>query len=309
MLDYGDLNPSESPSHYVSMIAYVVNNSVVSVAELAFLSSGGISPQYGNLALSGDAVSAQPGQPGNWTWNVHGAGIVRVVLDFGDGHDPNIAFDSLSFTTECPPACQPAAVTADFSNVAAGQSVEGLGVVAPNLNIDAIGTAVKILPATPPYVYSATGSGTPVLNGWLVPSGGFSDPSTRMANQAQRYTFTFSPGISVSNFSLHMLDFGDLNPTLVTNHYVSLTAYDINGIVAAKQELSYTSSPELAPTSSNLYGNLIITGDAASAVAGQPGNWTWNISGTGIVRVVLDFGVGFDPAIGFDSLSFTTECP
>jgi len=63
---------------------------------------GGISPVYGNLSISGDAISATPGQPGNWTWNVSGSGIVRVVLDFGGGYDPNIGFDVLLFTIECP---------------------------------------------------------------------------------------------------------------------------------------------------------------------------------------------------------------
>jgi hypothetical protein len=33
---------------------------------------------------------------------VTGNGIVKVVLDFGVGHDPNFALDLLSFTTQCP---------------------------------------------------------------------------------------------------------------------------------------------------------------------------------------------------------------
>jgi hypothetical protein len=33
---------------------------------------------------------------------VSGKGIVKVVLAFGVGHDPNIAFDLLYFVTECP---------------------------------------------------------------------------------------------------------------------------------------------------------------------------------------------------------------
>jgi hypothetical protein len=70
----------------------------------------------------------------------------------------------------------------------------------------------------------------------------------------------------------------------------------------------YTTPAEYAPQSSNLYGNLINNGDA-SALSGQPGNWTWQVSGVGITKVTLQFGVGFDPNIAFDTLSFTQECP
>ena len=88
-----------------------------------------------------------------------------------------------------------------------------------------------------------------------------------------------------------------------------MTAYDVNGAVVSLQEFSYTTSPERNPTSSNIYGNLQISGDAASALSNQPGNWIWNVSGSGIVRVVLQFGVGYDPNIALDLLFFTTECP
>ena len=97
-----------------------------------------------------------------------------------------------------------------------------------------------------------------------------------------------------------MVDYGDLNPTLSTNHYVSMTAYNANGIVVSKQELSYTTLGVLFPQTP--------IGDA-SAPVGQPGNWTWHVSGTGIVRVVLEAGVGFDPNIAFDLLFFSQACP
>jgi hypothetical protein len=152
-------------------------------------------------------------------------------------------------------------------------------------------------------VYGA-GVGNTVWNGGIG-SGGFSDRETQQAVQPHLYTFTFEPGTSVSSFSLRMLDFGDLNPTSATSAYASMTAYNANGFVVAKQELKfsitgYYSSPQ--------YGNLIVTGDALRAVPGEPGNWTWRVSGAGIVKIVLEFGAGFDPNIGFDTLSYTTEC-
>jgi hypothetical protein len=101
-----------------------------------------------------------------------------------------------------------------------------------------------------------------------------------------------------------MLDFGDYNPTGSTSTLVTITAYNASNVAVASQQLSYTAVGLISP----LYGNLAITGDAISAIPGQPGNWTWNVSGSGIVRVVLDFGVGYDPNIGLDLLSFTVEC-
>jgi hypothetical protein len=260
---------------------------------------------YGDLYLNGDAASAPLGQPGNWIWNVSGNGIVKVVLEFGIGYDPNVAFDLLSFTTECA-SCQ-SFFTTDLSAVGTGQSVEGLGAVSPYLSIDAKGTAVRVAQSTPPIVFKAP-NGPGIVNGGLVADGGFSDVITRNATQAHLYNFTFAPSISVTDFSVHMLDFGDLNPTLSASHYASLTAYDINGNIVDKEELRYRTPAVRGPTSSSLYGNLFFNGDAVSAPAGQPGNWTWNVSGNGIVRVVLEFGAGYDPYVGFDLLHYSIVC-
>jgi len=221
------------------------------------------------------------------------------------GTDPNnnVVTDEASLTVNAVSTCQPTVITADFSQVPVGVSVEGLGVVAPFLNIDAKGTAIKVLPDTLPWVFKGTINGVEVRNGGMMASGGFGDKVTQSLHEAQFYTFTFN-GTSVSDFSLRMLDYGDVNPTLSTSHYVSMTAYDANGQIVSTQELSYTTPAEQVPSSSDLYGDLMITGDGYTALPGQPGNWTWDVSGTGMVRVVLEFGAGFDPNIGFDSLSF-----
>ncbi len=335
MLDFGDYNPTLSANHYASIIAYDAQGLEVTREELNYTTPPVQSPTssnlYGNLQISGDATGALSGQPGNWIWDVSGNGIVRIVLSFGDGFDPNIGFTLLSFTTtECspvetttpptptetvtvtptPPVCQPAVVAADFSQVTVGASVEGMGVVAPGLNIDAKGTAIKVLPGTEPKVYISPNNDPTTLNAGVASNGGFTDAITKSAVQAHLYTFTFAPGVSVSNFSIQMLDFGDYNPTLSANHYASIIAYDAQGLEVTREELNYTTPPVQSPTSSNLYGNLQISGDATGALSGQPGNWIWDVSGNGIVRIVLSFGDGFDPNIGFTLLSFTTtECP
>src|ERR1041384_2218328 len=188
-------------AHNVSMTAYNANGGVVSRQELNYTTLADQGPRssnlYGDLQFNGDAVSAPLGQPGNWIWNVSGNGIVRVVLEFGAGYDPNVAFDLLSFTTECA-SCQ-SVIGANYSNVVPGQSVEGLGAVAPYLNIKAKATAVKVLQAVPPAAYFAP-SGSQNINGGMVAGGGFSDLTTKNAIQAHLYTFTFAPGGSVLYF-------------------------------------------------------------------------------------------------------------
>ena len=309
MLDYGDLNHLADPDHYVSMTAYDANGNVISKQELSYTTPAERIPRssnlYGDLWINGDATTAPLGQPGNWIWNVSGNGITRVVLEFGAGYDPNVAFDLLSFTTECA-SCQ-SFFTTDLSAVGTGQSVEGLGAVSPYLAIDAKGTAVKVAQSTPPTVYFAP-NGSGIGNGGLVANGGFSDVITRNARQAHLYNFTFAPGVTITNFSLHMLDYGDLNYPADPDHYVSLTAYGANGNVISKQELSYTTPAERIPRSSNLYGDLWINGDAATAPLGQPGNWIWNVSGNGVTRIVLEFGVGYDPNVAFDLLTYSIVC-
>ncbi len=311
MLDYGDWNFPKTTSHFVSMTAYDANGQEIPNAKevLSYTTPALEVPRtsslYGDLYLNGDAVTAPPGQPGNWIWNVSGSGIVRVVLEFGVGYDPNIAFDQLSFTTECA-SCQ-SRVAANVSSVPVNQSVEGLGKVAPHLNIDAKGTAIRVVQATNPMIYLApNGSGN--VNGGLVADGGFSDETTKDAFQPHLYTFTFAPGVLITNFSLHMLDYGDWNFPKTTSHYASMTAYDANGNVVSKKSLSYTTPALEVPRTSSLYGDLYFNGDAVSAPPGQPGNWNWNVAGNGIVRVVLEFGVGYDPNIAFDLLSYHVVC-
>jgi hypothetical protein len=224
--------------------------------------------------------------------------------------------------------CSSETVRVDFGDVDLGTSVEGLGVVHGYLNIDArSGTAVKIAEKQLPRMYGSGNQGcdnhtTKMGNGGLASGGGFSDQAARQAKEPHWYRFTFAPGVTVSAFSLHMLDFGDFNPSWSKDHYTAMIAYDANGNEVARQELAYQSDGKGSPRSSD-YGDLMCkTGDAIYAAQGDPGNWTWRVEGTGIARVELVFdkefdpdtgdgydGDGFDPYIGFDSLAFTIECP
>ena len=327
MLDYGDYNPTNSTYHQVDMVAYNAANLIVGDDQLSYTSNGNMSTLYGDLTHTGDAVDAIPGQPGNWTWIVSGVGITRIELDFGDGFDPNIAFDTLSYT-DCSGSqvCRPSAVSADFSQLAAGDSVEGMGVVAPDLNIDAIGTAIKLLPGDAAHlVYGAPNAPSPgapnpnfTANGGLSAGGGFGDFITKEANTngtfiAPQFTFTFTPGVTVSTFSLRMLDYGDYNPLEISPSTVTLTAYDASGAILAQESKTHqTNAP--VPNSfgeSPEFGNLNVVGDAVSAIPGQAGNKNLVISThglpvDGIARIELVFGGGYDPNIAFDTLSYST---
>ena len=207
------------------------------------------------------------------------------------------------------PVCKPKTETANLSLVALGASVEGLGKVAPDLDINAQNTALKVLSGVDPLAYVGNGPNGPVENGGIGPDGAFTDYQAHLNKQAHHYTFTFSPGVSVTEFTLRMLDSGDWNPTLSTQHLVEFRAYNASDVVVATETVSYTTPAEIRPSSSDKYGDLNVTGDAMTASEGEPGKWTWQVKGTGIVKVKLDFGVGYDPNLALDGLSFITECP
>ena len=206
-------------------------------------------------------------------------------------------------------ACVP--VQANFTKVPVGQSVQGLGKVAPDLDIQALHTAVRVAPRTNPLLYFAFGPNgvNTVVNGNInALKGGFGDVQAHSLRQAAHFTFTFTSGVTISDFKIHMLDYGDWNPELATNHTVTLSAFDATNLLLTSQTLQYTTPAESLPTSSDIYGDLRVNGDAVSAPAGMPGNWTWEVSDAQhrITRVTLDVGDGGqDPNFGLDLLFFT----
>src|SRR5215211_3906428 len=211
--------------------------------------------------------------------------------------------------TQTPPVCPPARISADFNKVAVGESVEGMGKVAPYLDIQATSPgnpdaqAVRVAQRQGDLVYVSPNTGGS-RNGGLVADGGFTDLSTRNLSLPHEYTFVFDQGVTISNFTLHMLDYGDLNWLATRDHLVTLTGRDASGnpIPGAYQELRFTTEEVTNPVAMNL------SGDAVGAILGEPGSWTWNISGTGIHEVVIAFPQGYDPNIAFNRLYYSVEC-
>ena len=221
------------------------------------------------------------------------------------------------------PPCTPASEIGKFTQVLVNDPVEARGAVAPNLTINARGQAIHIAsgPGPSKLVYSA-GADRSVKNGGIDPTwDGFGDFITHdKANdpataQAPFYRFTFSGGVTVSDFQLHMLDFGDFNPYPVNvnnnlHHEVTLQGYDASGkaIPAVKQVLAFDSSPA-SIYSSTQYGDLILSGDALTQPPVDPGNYLWHVTGKGIAKLELTFSDNYDPNVGFDGLAYTTYCP
>jgi hypothetical protein len=53
-----------------------------------------------------------------------------------------------------------------------------------------------------------------------------------------------------------------------------------------------------------LGGVDLVTGDACTAQASEPGNRLFTVTGAGMVRVELRFDASPDPNVGFDDISF-----
>ena len=196
----------------------------------------------------------------------------------------------------------------DFSSLSPGDSIEGLGTVHPLLSITSSqGSAVALFEGVSPSSYGAPNGEYSMRNGNISSDGGFGDISP---NRLHDFVFTFTPGISINDFSLRMLDYGDLNPGGATQHTVALIALNGNGNTVDQFELNYTSDSASNPTSGSA-GNLYLTGDAMTASFGEPGNYLFSVSGQDITEVKLLYShngmrVGpSDPNIAFDSLNIT----
>ena len=325
MLDYGDFNAAHAIEHSVSLVAYNDAEEIVSFSELNFTSDASANPttgSAGDLQLTGDAVTALPQEPGNFTFSVSGNGITRLELQFSNDageesgvSDPNLGLSILCFIPENvdTPEIPTDSLCMDFAALPAGSSVEGLGVLHPALNISSTGNTVAIYENDATAVgYGApnasAGVGESILNNGVGLLGGFVD-----LDKLHEYEFSFEAGSSVSSFSLKILDYGDFNAAHATEHTVSLVAYDSNDSVIATSELEFTSDNSVNPTMGSA-GNLQFSGDAITAMPQDPGNFIFAVEGNGITHLSLEFtnntGEGHqvsDPNFALAVLCFVPE--
>ena len=203
------------------------------------------------------------------------------------------------------------AVPIDFSGFGLGDSIEGLGTVHPLLNISTSnGAGIVLFPETVPGTYGAPNGAGSLGNGGLSPSGGFGDIDSARLHD---FEFTFAPGVTADAFSVRMLDHGDLNRAHATSHSITFEALNALDAVVDSQMLSYTSTADVNPRSGSA-GDLYLTGDAVSAMAGQPGLFTFSLAGLEITRVRVLYShngpdrlpyAPSDPNIAFDTLDIS----
>lgn len=212
----------------------------------------------------------------------------------------------------------------DFEGLAVGSSVEGPGKVHPDLEISTRHAgqqgAVVIGEGESPALYTGPeGQSEQVSNGCLGNPGQYEIEGSRYGrgfgdlDKVNDYEFTILNGKSVGYFEITMLDFGDFNPEKTKLHSVELVAYCYrNGqrvILDRDDSFSYSSPEDEWPTTSfdPAKGNLQRTGDACTARPGDPGNYTFHVSGPGITNVELLIKTGPDPEIAFDNIKFRLE--
>jgi hypothetical protein len=106
VLDWGDFNQGNATSHSVTLQAFDSASILVDSTTFSFTSDAAVNPStgsQGNLFLTGDAISATPGQAGNLTLSLLGSGIRKVEFLWSHNgsrpanaaSDPNIGFDKL----------------------------------------------------------------------------------------------------------------------------------------------------------------------------------------------------------------------
>ncbi|WP_178917567.1 hypothetical protein [Natronomonas gomsonensis] len=105
MLDFGDYNPNGDGHHLVEITAFDGADNQVDSEKIEYWTNSAVNPEtawktsqkdevlWHDLYEAGDACDAEAGHPGDYTIELTGEGIERVALRFGEGHDPNIAFD------------------------------------------------------------------------------------------------------------------------------------------------------------------------------------------------------------------------
>ncbi len=196
---------------------------------------------------------------------------------------------------------------ANLSQLPVGSSVEGLGTIHPLLNITtSTGNGITIAEGILPGAYQGPND-APVPNYGINALNGFFD-----ADKIHQYEYSFAPDVTVDYFSLKMLDYGDHNGLLTSEQAISLVGYDVNGNEVARDTLAFTNDPVINPRNSSA-GDLWYTGDAATALEGEPGNYTFEVAGSGIASLQIEYdndvspGQPSDPHHGFALLCFEPE--
>ena len=224
----------------------------------------------------------------------------RLVAGFLAALFALVGFTALSHAQACGPGACVAGTFhhVSFESFAPGTPVEGAGAVDPILTITSLpwaaGTpscplgSAAVIEEGNAFPFVAYGAGAMVSNDCLNGARGFADDAECVLD----YDFTFTPGRTVSCFSLRIFDYGDYFPFGGTNHLVQLSAYDATNALVDQDNLAMVGPVDL--------GN----GDACTTQPGTFGNYLLAVAGPGIVKVTLRFNAFPDPNVGYDDLTF-----
>lgn len=170
----------------------------------------------------------------------------------------------------------------------AGSSVVGLGMIAPDLNIHTSGgnDVQLIRSGQSPVVFG--GGWDNIANDCLKNGWGIADTGGATGQRYHEYSFSFTEGKTVSDFQVSLADWGDFLPNAYVPSIhleIRLTAYNsANQIVDEDIMLN-----DLINGRSVQFGNMREGGDSCNSRIGQPGQYTFHVTGSGITRVELRF--------------------
>lgn len=316
LVDYGDWNPNGATQHAVELVGYDAFGNVIDTDGFFYTTTAAAMPRSGefngmpiNPYVDSDAVTAQPGEPGNYTLAVFGENLVLAKLRYvNNSANSNSPSDPLfAIATTCVVGKQPPqSVCADFNRLGPDINVEGLGTVRPELNISTSGGGtVVVTEGMPPKAYDAPNPMPDrVVNGNIGLLGGMHDK-----NRVHDYVFTFADGVAVSDFSLAVMDYGDYNPRFATEHEISLVGLNSSGAVVDSQTVSFTTAAGEMPRKGTFGGvpfNPYVQADA-SAARGELGNYRMAVSGSDITRVEMRYNNNVLPNAVSDTLFAVQE--
>lgn len=311
MVDYGDWNPYGATEHIVELVGFDADGNEIDVDGFFYTTTTAGMPRRGefngqpfNPYVQADAVTSQPGEPGNFTLSVFGDDLASAKLRFRNNSAANstsVSDTLFAITTTCIVSERPPEPTCvNFSRLGPGATVEGLGVLQPNFDISTSGNAVVVLSDASPKAYDAPNDNAArVRNGNIGLLGGISD-----IERVHDYAFNFTNGMMVNLFSLRMMDFGDWNPNLATEHEVTLVGLDGNGAVVDSDSIAFKTAAARMPRRGEINGapfNPYLQADAMAA-PGQLGNYRFELRGEGIVRVEMRFNNNVVPNTPSDPL-------
>ena len=111
--DSSDNKPDSVSNHTISLIGYDADGNVVSTDILNYTLKNGQAYRNDELLGSGDACLDQPGELGNYPFEISGKGITQVKLKFHNDvtgnqpADPNFAINGVCFSLEKLPSKLP----------------------------------------------------------------------------------------------------------------------------------------------------------------------------------------------------------